>query len=104
MARLKLGPVDLPEGKMRGFPRGERPGILLARVGGRLLAIDDWCNHAGGKLSAGWLEGGAVTCPLHRMAFELSSGRLLTSPRLCEDQPRYPVEEIDGEVWVELPG
>ncbi len=104
MARVRLGPVELAEGTMRGFPRGERPGILLARVGGRLLALDDWCNHAGGKLAEGRLEGGAVTCPLHRMAFELSSGRLVTSPRLCEDQPHYQVEELDGEVWVELPG
>jgi nitrite reductase/ring-hydroxylating ferredoxin subunit len=103
MARTTLGRVELAEGTMRAFPRGSRPGILLARVGGRYFALDDWCNHAGAALSEGKLEGGSVVCPLHRMAFELGSGRLLTTPRLCEDQRTYPVEVVDGEAWVELP-
>jgi 3-phenylpropionate/trans-cinnamate dioxygenase ferredoxin subunit len=103
MARIKLGRVELAEGEMRGFPDGPRPGILLARVGGRYLALDDWCRHAGGTLSEGTLEGGAVVCPLHRMAFDLATGQLRSTPRLCDDQSAYPVEVVDGVVWVELP-
>jgi 3-phenylpropionate/trans-cinnamate dioxygenase ferredoxin subunit len=103
MPRVSLGRVELAEGTMRGFPRGRRPGILLARRGGRYFALDDWCNHAGALLSEGRLEGGAVVCPLHRMAFDLRDGRLLTVPRLCGDQRAYPVELVDGEILVELP-
>jgi 3-phenylpropionate/trans-cinnamate dioxygenase ferredoxin subunit len=103
MARINLGRVELAEGTMRGFPRGTRPGLLLARVGGRYFALDDWCNHAGGTLSEGRLEGGTVVCPLHRMAFDLATGQLRSTPRLCDDQPAYPVEVIDGEILVELP-
>jgi 3-phenylpropionate/trans-cinnamate dioxygenase ferredoxin subunit len=103
MARIRLGRVELAEGEMRGFPDGPRPGILLARVGGRYLALDDWCRHAGGTLSEGTLEGGAVVCPLHRMAFDLATGQLRSTPRLCDDQSAYPVEVVDGVVWVELP-
>lgn len=103
MARVTLGRVELADGTMRGFPLGRSPGLLLARFGGRYFALDDWCNHAGGTLSDGRLHGTTVTCPLHLMAFELASGRLVSTPRLCEDQVAYPVEVVDGEVWVELP-
>lgn len=39
-----------------------------------VYALDDRCPHKGGPLSQGIVHGGAVTCPLHNMVIELSSG------------------------------
>ncbi|MBI3184225.1 MAG: Rieske 2Fe-2S domain-containing protein [Myxococcales bacterium] len=86
---------------MRGLRVGEQY-VLLARVGGRYRAIDDQCNHAGCLLSGGRLEGSAVVCPCHEIAFDLHSGRNLTSPRVCGDQRAYRLSEAGGELVIDL--
>jgi len=106
--KVRLGPADLREGEMRGYePAGGRL-VLLARVEGRYRAIDDWCNHAGCQISMGWLdrrpEGGATAvCPCHEVGFDVETGRNLTSPLICGDQPVFPVTVEGGDVYVELP-
>jgi 3-phenylpropionate/trans-cinnamate dioxygenase ferredoxin subunit len=108
--RVLLGPDQLQEGEMRGYePEGTARLVCLARVGGRLLAIDDWCNHAGCQLSmGGWLsrspEGRPIAvCPCHEVGFDLESGRNVTSPGICDDQPAFQVQVEDGLVFAELP-
>jgi 3-phenylpropionate/trans-cinnamate dioxygenase ferredoxin subunit len=98
-----LGTVDVPEGTMRSVRLAGGRYVVLVRVDGVLSALDDLCNHAGCQLSRGRLEGGRVVCPCHLMAFDVRTGALETIPRLCEDQPAYPVEERNGEVFVTLP-
>lgn len=106
--KVRLGAADLEDGEMRGY---ELPGgrlVLLGRVGDRYAAIDDWCNHAGCQISMGWLDkrqdgGATAVCPCHEIGFDLQTGRNLTSPELCDDQPAYDVDVRDGEVWVKLP-
>ncbi|MBL8955512.1 MAG: Rieske (2Fe-2S) protein, partial [Myxococcaceae bacterium] len=66
MKKTKLGPANLKEGEMRGYPVGKR-NVLIACVGGKVKALDDWCNHAGCLLSGGTLEGNQVTCPCHEV-------------------------------------
>lgn len=101
--RLRLGPDDLGEGQMRGYLlEGERH-LLLIRLGGALHALDDVCNHAGCLLSRGRLAGSEVVCPCHEMSFDVRSGALTCLPRLCEDQPTFPVAVEGGQVWVEVP-
>lgn len=99
---VKLGPADVAEGELRGYEVGERY-VLVARLGERLFAIDDQCNHAGCLLSGGWIENGAVVCPCHEYTFDLASGRNVTVPRLCGDQPCFPLRIVDGEIVVQLP-
>ena len=97
--RIRLGPADLAEGELRGYAVGRR-NVLVARVGGRLKALDDWCNHAGCLLSGGRLEKNLVVCPCHEVGFDLDSGRNATSPGVCGDQPAFAVEVEDGQVVV----
>jgi 3-phenylpropionate/trans-cinnamate dioxygenase ferredoxin subunit len=97
-----VGKADLAEGELRGVAVGKR-NLLLARDGGRVFALDDWCNHAGCLLSGGRIERARVICPCHEVGFELATGKVATQPVLCDDQTRFDVEERDGQLWVELP-
>jgi nitrite reductase/ring-hydroxylating ferredoxin subunit len=36
------------------------------------------------------------------MTFDVRTGALTCTPRLCGDQRVYPVEVVAGEVWVEV--
>lgn len=100
--RRRLGKADLPEGTMRGFTLGKDRHVLVANLSGRFFALDDMCNHAGCLLSAGKLAGGVVTCSCHEMAFDVRDGRLLTEPRLCDDQRVVRVTAEGGELWLEV--
>lgn len=96
-SRTTLGPADLKEGELRGYTVGRR-NVLVACVGGRLKALDDWCNHAGCLLSGGHLEQNLVVCPCHEIGFDLDSGRNATSPGVADDQPAFHIEIEDGDI------
>jgi len=100
---VKLGPADLKEGEIRGYEVGKR-NVLVACVGGRVKAIDDWCNHAGCLLSGGHLEGNLIVCPCHEIGFDLDTGKNATSPGIADDQPAFKTEVEGGElVLVDFP-
>ena len=99
--RIELGPADLKEGELRGYDLGER-AVLVARVGGRYKALDDWCNHAGCLLSGGRVEGNLVVCPCHEVGFDLDTGRNATSPGVCDDQATAQVSVEDGRILLEV--
>ena len=50
--------------------------IAVFKHEGKLCAMQNICPHEGGQLSAGWIEDGAVVCPLHGYKFDLSNRRL----------------------------
>jgi 3-phenylpropionate/trans-cinnamate dioxygenase ferredoxin subunit len=50
---------------------------MLARVGQKVYAAQNWCPHLGGNLSKGTLEGTVVTCPRHHSQFDLRDGKVL---------------------------
>ena len=98
----RLGKADLAPGAMRRYPLPSGRDLLVANLGGAYFALDDWCNHAGCSLVAGVLKGTEVTCSCHAMVFDVRTGKLVTEPRLCEDQKRFAVEVEAGELSVEL--
>ena len=71
----------IPDGEARkleiGDPLAGGHSVLLCRVNGKLLALDDRCPHEkGGRLSAGPLvEGRWARCPLHGFLFDPNGGR-----------------------------
>jgi 3-phenylpropionate/trans-cinnamate dioxygenase ferredoxin subunit len=97
--RISLGAADLQEGELRGYAVGKR-NVLVACVGGKFKALDDWCNHAGCLLSGGRLEENMVVCPCHEVGFDLDSGKNVTSPGVADDQPAFPTEVQDGQLLV----
>jgi len=56
--------------------------IAVFKNQGQLCALQNTCPHEGGQLSAGWIEEGAVVCPLHGYKFDLTSGVCLTDTKL----------------------
>jgi 3-phenylpropionate/trans-cinnamate dioxygenase ferredoxin subunit len=97
--RIVVGPADLKEGDLRGYPVGKR-NLMVACVKGRYKALDDWCNHAGCLLSGGRLEDNLVICPCHEVGFDLDTGENATSPGICDDQPAFKIEIVDGQLIV----
>ena len=77
---------------------GNRP-IALYRLGGRIHALDDVCTHALALLSQGFIEDGAVECPLHGARFDIATGRCLAPPASV-DLRTYTVRVEGGEVYV----
>lgn len=102
-AWIDLGPADLAAGELRGYSVDDEH-VLVAEHGGRLHALDDLCLHAGCLLSEGWIDArkAAVVCPCHEYTFELASGRNVTVPRLCEDQPVRPLRVEGGRIYIRL--
>lgn len=78
--------------------------ILVANVGGELLACADTCTHEEGSLSEGTLDVDECTveCPVHNAVFSLRTGEALEAP--AEDPVSTFAVVVQGdEVFVELP-
>ena len=93
--------TGLAENAMREVEAGGRK-LLLARSGGRCHAVGSTCPHAGAPLHEGVLRDGVVTCPWHKAAFELATGRRVEPPAV-DDLPSYPVRIADGRLVVSMP-
>jgi len=76
-----------------------RTRIALVHRAGRFSAISGVCNHVGGPLGDGKLDGEWVVCPWHHWKFHCESGR--GEPGYENDQvPTHAVEVRDGRVFV----
>jgi nitrite reductase (NADH) small subunit/3-phenylpropionate/trans-cinnamate dioxygenase ferredoxin subunit len=91
---------DVPEGEGRTFRVGER-WIALFCVGGRHLALDDFCPHMGASLGASDLRGDMVVCNRHLWAFRLADGTSPDAPSLRAQT--IEVRLADDEIQVRLP-
>jgi nitrite reductase/ring-hydroxylating ferredoxin subunit len=88
---------NIPEGKPVKAKLGIN-SLALVRQGETILALHDTCAHAGGPLSEGTLEGGALVCPWHFSKYRLSDGRAQRGPTVY-DQPAYEVRRTDAGGW-----
>jgi nitrite reductase/ring-hydroxylating ferredoxin subunit len=75
--------------------------LAIFRLDGRYYAIDDACNHRGGPLSEGEVEGDAVVCPWHGAKFRVTTGELLGPPGRGPVRS-YPTRVNGQDVEVEL--
>ena len=68
---------------------------------GKFGAISNACNHVGGPLGDGRLDGDYIICPWHNWKFHRCSG--FGEPGFEEDRiPAYPVKVENGRVFVNL--
>ena len=95
-----LGPVDA----LRQRPLQEvhvgRTRMALTFMNGTFSAVSGVCNHTGGPLGQGELDGEYIVCPWHAWKFHCRTGQ--GEPGYEADQlPRYTLEERDGHLWVD---
>jgi len=98
---IDVGAVD----ELRGIPlqqvTAQRTKIALTCRDGIFSAISGSCNHVGGPLGEGRLEGDYVVCPWHYWKFHSRSGA--GEPGYEADcVPRYEVKIEAGRVLVDL--
>ena len=93
------GAAALAEGFVRSFLVDGFP-LAMARVGGRVYAVEDRCSHDDGPLGEGAVAGCEVICPRHGARFDLRDGRATRMPAV---QPirTIPVREAEGRVQVD---
>lgn len=98
---IKVAPrADIPEDDVIAVMVEGRE-IALYDSEGEIFATDNICTHGHARLSDGFLEDGAIECPLHQGRFCVKSGKALSAP-LTEDIATYPVRIEDDHVFVEL--
>jgi nitrite reductase/ring-hydroxylating ferredoxin subunit/multimeric flavodoxin WrbA len=87
------------EGSVSEVTVGQRR-VALSRRNGEFGAISSTCNHVGGPLGQGRLDGEFVVCPWHYWKFDRRSGS--GEPGYEEDRvPSHRVRVDGGRVWVE---
>lgn len=96
VAKLK----DVPSGSLVGADLGGQR-ILLANVEGVIYSIRAKCNHLGGPLDKGTLEGNVVTCPLHGSKWDVKTGRLVEFARPLPPEQVYKVTVEGEDIFVE---
>ena len=76
--------------------------VALFKVDGEYFATGNICTHAYAVLSAGFLDGCEIECPLHNGRFDVRTGQAKSSP-VETDIPTYPVRVIGDAIEILLP-
>ena len=64
-------------------------------AGEQVFAIDVNCNHQGGPLEEGTLEGYNLTCPRHYAVFDFRNSKVSDRTVWTKNQTSYPVKIDD---------
>lgn len=97
---------EVPVGKMK-MVKVKGKEILIANVGGKYYAIGNKCTHRGGDLSKGSLSGKTVTCPRHKAEFDVTTGKVVSGPKVplvkpkINDEPSFKVKVEGNNILIE---
>jgi nitrite reductase/ring-hydroxylating ferredoxin subunit len=96
---IDLGDTDKLKDPPRRIVTVANKPVALTYANGRFGAVSGVCNHAGGPLSEGELDGEYLTCPWHYWKFHFATGE--GEPGFEEDRiPSYALEERDGRLMI----
>lgn len=73
---VEIAKADFRDGEMRKVIVDGKE-VLIARVGASYYATQDRCQHLGGDLSMGKLEGTIITCPRHHSQYDIKDGHVV---------------------------
>jgi nitrite reductase/ring-hydroxylating ferredoxin subunit len=82
--------------------------ILVANVNGTYYAIGNVCTHQRGDLSQSKLEGNVVICPKHKSRFDVTTGKMVSGPKMglfhpkIADEPAYVVKTENTDILIKL--
>ena len=96
-----LGPIDeLKRQPLRQIRLG-RTTLAVSYVDGQFGAVSGVCNHVGGPLGDGQLDGEYIVCPWHHWKYHCRTG--LGEPGFENDRvPRHELREESGHLFVNL--
>jgi 3-phenylpropionate/trans-cinnamate dioxygenase ferredoxin subunit len=92
---------EIPIGNLK-MVKLEGKEILITNIDGKYYAVGNRCTHAGGDLSKGSLNGNIITCPRHGSKFDLTTGKVVSGPKILFLRPKikdndfYEVK-VDGK-------
>lgn len=98
---------DVPVGTMKKF-NVQGKEVLVANVAGSFYALGARCTHRNGDLSKGTLEDNVITCPNHGAKFDVTTGKVVSPPKVgpfhpkIHDEQTYSVNVEDKDVVVTL--
>jgi nitrite reductase/ring-hydroxylating ferredoxin subunit len=92
---------EIPSGQGRMFEVQGRQ-VAVFNVAGKFHAIDNVCEHQGGPLAEGELDGCIVTCPWHGWTYDVQSGQSPDDPDTRVQ--RFAVKVEGGDVLVAVDG
>ena len=91
---------ELSRSPLRHITTGNRE-LALSFKDGQFGVVSNACNHVGGPLGEGRLDGDYITCPWHNWKFHRCTG--IGEPGFEEDAvPAYPVKIESGRVLVDM--
>jgi nitrite reductase/ring-hydroxylating ferredoxin subunit len=88
--------IELAPGGVKAVNVNEKE-ILLCNYDGNVYAVDRRCGHMNAPLDFGTLEGRYLTCPMHSVQFDITTGEALNLPLYhysgveTEDKPRTKI-------------
>ena len=97
---------EISLGQMKVVKLAEKE-VLIANVNDVYYAIGNMCSHMRGDLSKGMLEGNTVTCPKHRAKFDVTTGKVVSGPKIpfmhpkVKDEPTYVVKVEGKDIMLE---
>ena len=97
---------EIPLGQMKAVKLAEKE-VLIANVNNIYYAIGNICTHMGGNLAKGTLEGNTVTCPKHKSKFDVTTGKVISGPKIplmhpkIKDEPVYVVKVEGKDILLE---
>jgi nitrite reductase/ring-hydroxylating ferredoxin subunit len=93
---------DFPEGTLKQVKVTGRDDIAIANVGGKIYAMRGVCNHRGGPLGKGKLDGSVVTCPWHGSKWDIKTGKLVEFGIELNSEPTYKTSVVGDDIFVEF--
>ncbi|MGD6806955.1 MAG: Rieske (2Fe-2S) protein [Candidatus Bathyarchaeia archaeon] len=99
---------EIQAGQMKAVKLGNKE-VLIANINGAYYAIGNTCTHQGGNLSNGTLQGNIVTCPRHKAQFDVTTGKVVSHPKIplmhpkIADQTVYKLKVEGTDILIEQP-
>jgi nitrite reductase/ring-hydroxylating ferredoxin subunit/hemoglobin-like flavoprotein len=99
---IKVGAAaDIPVGERRIVNLDGALSLGIFHLDSGWYAIKNSCQHRGGPVATGELEGTTITCPWHGFQYDVTNGELLVD---CHAKlETYPVVVQDEDVFVRVP-
>src|SRR5262245_44110804 len=70
---------EIAPGGMKFVQAGDHE-FVVCNCDGRYYAVDRRCGHMNGPLEMGTLDGTILTCPMHHVQFDVTTGKPLNGP------------------------